>query len=253
MMTFQSTTSKNYFGSIFGKRRTKGMIICVILLSLGVTSWPGRTVQGQSSGTWTLKQVRVFNNMPGAVATITREQYDENGGSVDIQISGDILGGTCPGGFEKVRFTWRFERSVAQIVQGGAVSANLAAGQVTKSQNCSTQIATRSFLNLTPSAGGSSPFSEPENRLIDGERFQAGNRKRVRAAEASAEERNGISSISVNTHAPVSNRSNAFFSIDIGTPTRSGGGVLRYVYVYEKSSGGSAGGGGNNGGGGPPE
>lgn len=194
-----------------------------------------------SGGTWTLKTIRVFNTMDGSVATITSERYDATGGSVEINISGNILGGICPGGYEKLRFTWQFDRDVSQVSNGGAVSASLQAGQVSKSENCGAQIAARSVMSLTPSSGTNSPFSSEESRGIDGERFIRGNGFRARAADGP---RSGVGSTGINTHPFNPNTPYAYFYISIGTPTKTDS-ELRYCYVYQNSGdGGDVGGGG---------
>jgi hypothetical protein len=210
---------------------------------LPISAAPAKNNPGGT--TWTLKEIRVFNTMDRSVATITSERYDATGGIVDVQISGDILGGICSGGYEKIRFTWRFAQDVTQVVHGGTVSASLHAGQASKSENCATGIAYRSFLGIFASSGDRSPFPEQENRLIDGERFQTGNGFRVRAA---SDPQSGIGTTKVNTHEASSRYSLAYFSISMNTPTASGGGILQYAYVYENRSGGgenSSGGGGN--------
>jgi hypothetical protein len=187
-----------------------------------------------SSGTWALKEIRVFNTMDGSVAAITSEQYDARGGSVDINISGNVLGGTCPGGSEKIRFTWRFHGDVSQVANGGAVSANLHAGQVSRSENCRDAIAQRSTIAVYPSSGTKSLFSSDITRLIDGDRFHRGNGF---TAYAAGDRPSGVGSIEVNTHAFIPGHPLAYFSICIITPTASGGGRVNYTYLYEHRGG----------------
>jgi hypothetical protein len=221
----------------------KYLVGAALVFSLFALSGPIVHVKGiQSSGTWTLKEIRVFNTMDGNVATITSEHYDATGGAVEINISGNVLGGICPGGNEKLRFTWQFDRNVTQVSNGGAVSASMAAGQVSKSANCGVQIASRSLMVLVPSSGSSSPFSAAETRVLDGERFIGSNGVRVRAAEG---DRNGVGSIGVNTHSFNPNNPYAYFEIAIGTPTKSDS-MLKYAYLFQNSGGGGEVGGGGN-------
>lgn len=218
------------------------LAIAMLVFSQLALSRPiARVPNKPGSGTWTLKEIRVFNTMDGNTATITNERHDATGGSVDINISGNILGGICAGGYEKLRFTWQFERNVSQVFDGGSVSASLQAGQVSKSENCGVQIASRSDIALSPSSGGSNPFSAEESRGIDGERFIRGNGVYAKAAEGP---RSGIGSTGINTHAFNPNTPYAFFSISIGTPTKSNS-MLRYCYVYQYGAAGDVSGGGN--------
>jgi len=206
-----------------------GLVILPLGAPLPVTTAPRPAVDG----TWKLDHIRVINSMDGSVATITSERYDATGGSVDIQISGNVLGGTCPGGFEKLRFTWQFEQNVSRVVNGGAVSANLDARQIGKSQKCGDEIAWRSYMSLYPSAGVRSPLPDDVTRQMDGERFHGPNGFRAAASQGT---NNGIGNIRVNTHANRDQIPYAYFAITIFSPTASGGGILRYAYVFENRS-----------------
>lgn len=202
-----------------------------LLISLLALSGHLATAQAQG-GSWKLKENRVFNNMDGSVATVTAERYDASGGSVDIQLSGNILS-MCPGGFEKLRFTWNFADDITEITNGGVVSASLDARQASKSQNCGTQLASRSVMYIY-----SGSFALQGNDSIDGDRFLVGNGFRARAAE---DVQSGTATLKVNTHAYNPKRPLSYFEVCIGTPTRSGGGSLCYAYVYEKSVGSTGG------------
>jgi hypothetical protein len=189
-----------------------------------------------AEGSWKFKENRVFNNMNGSVATITAERYDTSGGSVDLQLKGDILS-FCPGGFEKMRFTWSFPDNITEIVNGSTISSSLDARQTSKSQNCGTQLASRSFMYIYN--GG---FALEGNSSID-ERFKTGNGFRATAAEY---ENSGTATLKVNTQAFNPKKPLAYFEVCIQTPTRSGGGYLCYAYVYEYSGGSTGGGTGSS-------
>lgn len=204
-------------------------IAMLVFSQLALSGPAAHVLSKPSSGTWTLKEIRVFNTMDGNVATITNERHDATGGSVDINISGNILGGICAGGYEKLRFTWQFDRNVSQVYDGGTVSASLQAGQLSKSENCGAQIASRSVMYLAPSSGSSSRFSSEESRGIDGERFIRSNGFRARAADGP---RSGVGSTGINTHPFNPNTPYAYFCISIGTPTKTDS-ELRYCYIYQ--------------------
>lgn len=198
----------------------------------GVTRPTAPPVTGNPSGVWNLKEIRVRNTMDGNAGAVTRQQYDANGGDVEVNMSGNILN-FCPGGFERIRFTWRFDRAMTQITHGSGVSAHLDAHQSGKSSNCGVQLAMRSYGTLNASAGSGYQMSTQERPLVDGERFQAGNGKRVAAAEQTATQRPGAGTVRVNTHAIDPQKIYAYFYVYLETPTAPGGGQLSYIYIYE--------------------
>lgn len=206
------------------KRPMFAAMLAALLIALYGTFSPA-----QAQGAWRLKETRVYNNMDGSAAAITSERYDSSGGMVEIQLNGNILS-FCPGGYEKMRFTWNFPQGASSIVHGGTVSAALDARQVSKSQNCGTQLASRSLMYMY---AGSHALQGNSN--IDKERFQTGNGLRIFAAEAT---QNGTSYLRVNTHAYDARMPISYFEVCIGTPTRPGGGLLCYAYVYENAGGG---------------
>lgn len=219
-------------------RLSKSLVNAVILFSL--VTLPGHlALANGQSGAWRLKAIKVFNTM-NRHAVITSERYDQNGGSVEIQVNGNAHN-FCPGGIEKMRFTWRFERAAVEVANGSAVNASMDAGLLTRSAPCTgATIAGYSYVTINGSSGGSSSLRPEENRLVDGERFYTrGDGVRVWAAEG---QRNGIGSVGVRTHRFYVEQPFAFFTIDIHTRA---GGMLRYVYLYQ-GSGGVA---GNSGGG----
>lgn len=214
-----------------------GLILTTSSFWGGLSSQNSPTLAGQIpaikapvSGGWVFKENRVYNSMTGSVATITSEQYDVSGGSVDVKLSGDILS-FCPGGYEEMRFTWKFPTGVQEISNGGTVSVNLDARQKSKTQNCGTQLASRSLMYMYTGS-----LALQNDSGVDGDRFVRSNGFRVRAADGV---NNGIGSVEVNTHPFDPKKPLAYFEVCIGTPTNTAS-LLCYAYVYEYSgSGGS--------------
>jgi hypothetical protein len=218
-------------------------VVAAILFSLVVVPTHTETTKAQN-GSWKLREIRVFNTMDGRFGTITSERYDASGGSVDIQISGDSAS-ICPGGYEKVRFTWSFAGNITEVVSGGGVNASLAAGQVAKSQNCRTTLAASSFMEFSgPTHGSAKNLSSAEYQLLDPDRIFTPSRPRIYGAEFT---QSGTGTVKINTHRFDPKKPWAYFEVSIGTPTKEGGGCVYYVYLYENTGGGSTGG---NGGGG---
>ena len=176
---------------------------------------------------WALKEIRVFNGM-GDLGQITAEKYDATGGAVEVTVNGNA-GGICPGGSEKLRFTWRFARDVSLISAEGA-AATIDAVQLSKAGPCTDGLAGRSYLMFRGSAGVGAPFSEAESQQFDIERFWAKSGDRISPAATNVP-KSGSATVGVSDRVYATDRSKAYFEIAIITPTR-GAGLLRYVYVY---------------------
>lgn len=197
------------------------MLLCICAFSASVT------LVNAQSGNWRLETVHVDNKL-NKYATITSEKADATGGRVVINADGAIYD-TCPGGVEQLGFVWKFEYPVSSANPGGAFGASLEAGQVSKSSNCGTYIASVSYIAMAGSSGGSSPYREDFNKLIDGERFATGNGNKAWAAEAN---KTTIGSVQMRSHRAYKEQPYAFFTVDIGV---RGGGYIRYIYLYERS------------------
>lgn len=228
------------------KMQTVFFVTCFVSAAIffSLVTAPGHfattKVQGKS---WRLKDIKVFNKL-SSYSVITSESYDKNGGSVEINVSGNALN-VCPGGSEKMRFTWRFGRDIAEVSNGDAVSANLQAGVVTYSKPCTGHhIAGLSTLYIYGSRGNGSPFSAEENRMTDGEKF--GNLDDQYYVYASDLRQTSTSRVGVKDWPNSANYPRAWFEIQIGTRA---GDILRYVYLYQLvgDGGGNSGGGGGGG------
>ena len=183
-------------------------------------------LQGAGTG-WRLRQIRLHNTMDGRVGTIVNQRYSAAGGQVDIQVSGNIHD-FCRGGFERMRFVWAFPRSAARIVAGGGISASLRVGQISKSRNCTTAIATRTVFSLVrPDTGPSRALAAHEHSRTDGDRIMPGNGFRAIGAEGP---QSGVGTLRVNTHRYDPRQPLTYFALSLGTPA----GQLWYLYIYER-------------------
>lgn len=183
---------------------------------------------GSAGGIWQLREIRLYNRMDGAVGTIVNQRHDANGGQVDIQVSGNIHD-FCRGGFERIRFLWAFPQSAARLVAGGGISASLRVGQISKSTNCRTAIASRSAFSLArPDTASSRALSAAEYGLFDGDRVMPGNGFRAIGAEGP---QSGVGTLSVNTHQFDRRQPRTYFTMSLGTPA----GQVWYLYIYERT------------------
>ena len=189
---------------------------------------PASNVQSRP---WRLKTIKVFNKL-SSFNTVTREQYNETGGSVDIQIDG-ASNGLCPGGTEKLRFNWQFEGDITSIVDGGGLSVNLQAGAVGVNKPCIESTFTQfSPIYIYGQRGVLSPLSDDDNKLVDGERFfnVDGNYRLFADEGKGLTVRIGVATNPVRDNLPL-----AFFSVNVATRA---GGQVTYVYVYQRGGGG---------------
>ena len=203
-------------------------MVAAMLFSVLALSGHFTSANAQSGG-YRFIGVKAFYKMSGYSA-ITGENANQHGGSVDINVSGNALN-LCPGGAEKMRFTWRFEREVSQVSINSSVNANLNAGVLSRAEPCTgSTIASYSELTMNGSSGDSSPLSPEENREFDGERFV--NRNSNRYVKAAVYQTNTIASLEVRSHAFNAQYSKAFFTVNIYTRA---GDIIRYVYMFERT------------------
>jgi hypothetical protein len=224
----------NKFRDLQAAFLAKSFVTTAILFSLFAFSGHFATAEAQS-GSWKLKEIKVFSKMT-RFSEVTSEKYDKNGGNIEINTSGDALG-LCPGGSERMRFTWSFEGDAATISNGGTITVNLRAGVLSVGKPCRLgSIGDFSTLSIYGGGGGKSPLSEGENKLVDADRFRRKDDKYyVNAAGGPAA---STTSLGINAGPNLSQYPLAYFDFTVGTRA---GDNIRYVYIYE--SVGSSGGG----------
>ena len=203
------------------------LIAAVFSFSFLVLAGNLTAVNGQG---FTLKliQVRVFNGLDGN-GVIASERYNENGGSVEINVQGNAKY-VCPGGAEKMRFVWTFGRNASQIVPATGVSATVEAGQVNASPPCSTGLSGNSEFTLQGSSEMDSPFSHAESGKIDSAVFfqPPEERNRVFPYTSDGTRRSAVIGVRVRDRADRESQF-AWFKFVIGTNA----GRVQYVYLYE--------------------
>jgi hypothetical protein len=175
-----------------------------------------------------LLRVRVFSHLDQN-GHITAEKYDENGGSVEITVEGNAKY-VCPGGSEKMRFTWRFGREASKIVTATGVSASMETGQLNANPPCSTGLSANSDFTMEGSSSSTNPFTAEENRKIDGELFfqPYEERNRFFPYTSDGSRRSGVIGVRVRDRADRGAQF-AWFDFMIGTNA----GTIKYVYLYE--------------------
>ncbi|MDB5231276.1 MAG: hypothetical protein JWN76_2081 [Chitinophagaceae bacterium] len=199
--------------------------IAIILFSLFAFSGQ-LTVSGQSPYSLKFYKVRVINTI-GKYAGITSEHYDENGGAVEIEENGDF-NGYCPGGLERLRFTWSFMPvNISQVSSNRVVSARLDIKQLVAVKPCTNSFINRTEMWLAGSDGAISPFAAEEMPGINSGIFYE--RGRIMG------EGTNIINITTRENAFFDSKNNiAWFEISIGTAT----GSVRYIYMFDIIRGG---------------
>jgi hypothetical protein len=193
--------------------------------------------QAQDKGTdWTLETIRVFNGM-GTFAQITSEKYDAKGGAVEVNLDGRNAG-ICPGGSEKIRFTWSFGKDATNIDAAG-ISAVLESSQLGTGGGCRSELSGRTNMILRGSAGVGGPFTDAEVVQFDLNRFYTAAGTFISPAATNVP-RSGPGRIGVAEQPYYKEYPKAYFMVDIIPPTV---GRLRYAYIYKQGRGPTTGGG----------
>ncbi|HEX8266312.1 MAG TPA: hypothetical protein VF596_12980 [Pyrinomonadaceae bacterium] len=217
--------------------RLKNFKITAMLFSLIVLSGHFAFVSGQSSGdVWTFKEVRVFRKMDGRYGNVVREQFNINGGSVDIILSGNISN-FCPGGTETLRFNWKFPDNISRLNRGGGFGVSLEAGQIGRSGTCQSAMAARSYLSLGECCYALFTDKDKEYSLLESGRIYSAYPPRAVPNDEFNGKPVGFAKVVVDDRVPQAEKTVAVFIIDIAVPTDPGGGTVKYVYIYERSGG----------------
>lgn len=219
-------------------RTYRWVTMSAILFSILAVSGHVVTVRAQG-GSWVFYDVRVFKTM-SPYSAVTSETFSKAGGDVEINIDGKALG-ACPGGSEKMRFTWRFAGDMTSIANGGSFRVSLNAGIASQGGTCAGRnpYSVHSSISAVGSKGMKSPFNDADSGTIDGDRFYRLDDKYY--AYAGDEPRNANPGLAISNYKIEPRLPNGYFVITIGTRA---GDTVQYVYVYRASGGGGTTGGG---------
>src|SRR5919205_1073937 len=107
---------------------------------------------------WGFREIKMFNNSIPGLLQILHYQADTHGGEVEVEVSGKALN-ECPGGDEKLRFTWTFEGDITTATQGSVFSYTAHAEKGATGNPCPPGFAAdRSMMDIIGSSGAGSPF-----------------------------------------------------------------------------------------------
>lgn len=232
----------NKFRDLPAASLAKIFVSTAILISLIAPSGRLATAQAPSSS-WVLKEIKVFTKL-SEYSAVTAETYNKSGGTVEINVDGRALN-ACPGGSEKMSFTWSFVGDMSRIANGGAFTVNLR-GSASEAGPCAGKrpFSALSAVTARGSKGGKSPLSDAENKFVDGDRF-FNTEDRKYYAYASEFQTNSSTSIAVSDYRTAPQNPLAYFEIQLGTRA---GDFIRYVYIYQSGGGGGSRSGGDSGG-----
>lgn len=207
-----------------------------LLLSILAVSGHLFTFRAQG-GSWGYYDVRVFKKM-SPYGAVTSESFGKGGGDVEINIDGRALG-ACPGGSEKMKFTWRFAGDMSTIANGGSFRVNLSAGIASQGGACAGRnpYSVHSTISAVGSKGMKSPFTDAESSTIDGDRFYRLDDKYY--AYAGDEPRTANPGLAISNYKIEPRLPNGYFVITIATRA---GDTIQYVYIYRGSGSGTGGG-----------
>jgi len=159
-------------------------------------------------------------------ASVTGQHFDGQGGWSEITIDGRTLD-LCPGGWERVRFDWKFPQNINHLPSGGGASVTLEARIAGLNPPCRGDIAAISDITLRGS-GDTWPYDPAQRKEIDVDRFyREGSLPYVRANQGP---KTTTASIRLNTREVNPAASWSFFSLQIAL---RGGGELWYLYFYK--------------------
>ena len=161
---------------------------------------------------------------------VVRESFDASGGFSELELSGSLLG-ACPGGSERVRFSWRFAEPVGSLRDGAKITADLSGAALAATGGCKGGLAARAYVSVGGSNGDVNPFTAQESATIDGGRFWPSAVGRA-SADSSASPwlpRTGSFSFDVDTRPHYADRPRGWFSVTVDTSA----GMVRYAYLYE--------------------
>jgi hypothetical protein len=191
-----------------------------------------------SAATWGLAETRVFSGLKDV--TVVAQKFDATGGFVEMELSGTLYG-FCPGGVERIRMEWRFDRDVSRVSGGEKLTATLDARQTGVRAPCTDSYSRRLTFSFGGSNGAVNPFGPAETALINGSIFWPSSGARIFARD---DNRKGplTGSINIDPREPGPDRPMAWFSFLVATS----GGNYEIVYLYDtrKVAGATAGGAG---------
>ena len=159
---------------------------------------------------------------------IEREDVRMDGGSLDLVISGKVLG-LCPNGSERVNIKWRFDKDISRFNPGDTFGAKLETHMTSASGDCTGGLSWRTHAFV--SAGVTAiNWDKIVGKRGDGDRFM--NKSYERASPHKEGPNAGSTVMMVNTIEPFPDRTYGGFIIYVSGP----GGDLAYLYAYEPAS-----------------
>ena len=201
--------------------------VAVLFFSLVALCGTLTVANAQTPYTLKFNRVRVFNSL-NENGTVTRERYDSTGGIVEINVDGKAYG-FCPGGSEKLRFSWSFiDGDISRVPSSSNLTARLEISQIVRNQPCTTSYLDRTEFWIQGSNGTASPFTADESKRIGSDIFY----EHARIMGASSK------TLGIKTADKAQSETDiAWFEINIGTSA----GYVRYVYLFDVVKGGNSG------------
>jgi hypothetical protein len=152
-------------------RRALLLISCWVLLLASAIALP-RPALADQGDIWTLQDIHLNTVGVGLhpSVTIVSQKMDSTGGFIEFNLSGDNYFKSCPGGAERVRFSWRFATDVFQLTEGGETTVVVSGEPLHVSAPCTGGLATRARITASGTKGGSPSIDPKMLELIDTDR-----------------------------------------------------------------------------------
>lgn len=184
---------------------------------------------------WTLQDINLNTEGTGLhpSVTIASQQMDSTGGFIEFNLSGNNYHQSCPGGAERVRFSWRFASDVFQLTEGGETTVVLSGEPLHVSAPCTGGLATRARITASGTKGGSPSIAPKMLEVIDADRtFAVRDIIADRFAAASGADGSRTSTtryIKLDAYGIQRDLHYAYFIIQFDF---FGGGVMQAAYIY---------------------
>lgn len=215
-------------------RRAALLLACwAALLTPGVA--PQTTALADEGDVWTLQDINLNTEGVGLhpSVTIASQQMDSAGGFIEFNLGGDNHWQSCPGGSERVRFSWHFASDVFQLTEGGTTTVTVSGEPLGAQAPCTGGLATRARITASGTKGGSPSIAPAILAQVDADRtFAVNDIIADRFAAASGAEGSRTSTtryIRLDAYGIRGELRHAYFIVQFDF---FGGGVIQAAYIY---------------------
>lgn len=154
-----------------GFRRALLLMACWAgLLAPGIA--PPTPALADQGDIWTLQEINPNTVGMGLHPSVTmaNQQMDSAGGFIEFNLSGNNHWQSCPGGSERIRFSWHFTSDVSQLTEGGETTVVVSGEPLHVAAPCTGELAARARITASGTKGGSPTIAPKWLEIIDTDR-----------------------------------------------------------------------------------